>query len=247
MSTQWSGCPWVRTTAVRSSTAMCRCRLAEGAVAAVEPEGVAGGPEQVAAAGAAGRARRRSPSSRGRSAPPPRLHRVDLGAEEPRPERPEVAGSPLVRNVRRGRTRPPGRRRAPTASRTAATANAVSSPLETSTTRLHRLGPSRRRSYGPAAGSGCSRARACRRRPPAPGPAAARRGRAPGRSRRRRPRRTRRSRGRRRRSARCRGHRARRRPAGRRRRRSCRRCRSRRRARSGWPWPRPAGRARSRR
>src|SRR6266540_37187 len=107
-------------------------------VATVEPQGGPGGAEEIAAAGAAGRG-----AVGAGTAEDGQLHRQASTASTsgPRNREPRVrkmAGSPLVRNVRRaspsttpGDTpEPPRGRRAPTASRTAATSKAVSSPDE---------------------------------------------------------------------------------------------------------------------
>ena len=104
MSTQWSACACVMTTAVRSAGFDVLLQVRERAVAAVHPDdGVAGAHEVAAARAARGRAVA-ARNTRARSAPRPRLHRFDLRTEEPRAR---VAGtsstSPLVTNCTRPR------------------------------------------------------------------------------------------------------------------------------------------------
>ena len=189
MSTQWSGCPCVITTAVRSRPGR---RAAAGCAnvplpQSIQIDGVAGAHEVAAARAARRRAvRARAPehgqlhdhastvsTSGPRNRAPSRRNVVDVAARD------ELHVPAACRPARRS-----PRRRAARAPRTRSRRRS---------TRARRRGPSRRRSCGRAAGSACSRARACRRRRRAPARAAARRARAPGRSRRRPPRRTRRS------------------------------------------------------
>ena len=197
MSTQWSGCPCVITTA---GEVLDRRRAAAGCAKvplpqSIQTDDVAAAHEVPAAGAAAGAAVRPRAPEHGQLHVQPRLQarRATSGPRNRTPSVRNVSTSPLVTKTCLGSRAGSGASMFSPVRRSR-TANAVSSALETSTT----SGPSRRRWYGPATGSACTRARACRRPPRTPAPAAARRARAPDPSRRRPPRRTRRTPGRRR-------------------------------------------------
>ena len=167
MSTQWSGWPWVSTTAVRSSTADVLLQVAEGAVAAVDPDRrCRRDAQQVAAARAAARC-----AVGARAAQDGQLHVPCLHRDRPRARGtvPRASGTyrpvPLVRK-RCSFGSAPGRRPQPSA------VQEVPRPRTRSrrrSTRAPHPCPSRRRSYGRAGGSACNRGPACRRRRPRTG------------------------------------------------------------------------------